>query len=140
MARVNAGNVDDVDKAVAAAKFAFEKGFDGHQAWKDTDGKQRNAYLVKLADLVEKNLEELSYLDNISMGGPDAFNQNAPTFLRYAGGWAERIVSDTLLGSSRTEKWYSTSISANPSLTLFLASADWNDSRSRDSTRWKYCL
>lgn len=99
--KVEAGDQDDVNLAVASSKLAFEKGINGNKAWKDVEGKERYAYLMKLADLVERDLDELTYLDTISMGGATVFNYNAVPTLKYCAGWAQRIVSsrDTGRGS-----------------------------------------
>lgn len=54
---------EDVDVAVDAAKAAFP-------AWSALAAAERAGYLNKLADAVEKHVEELSYLEAISMGKP----------------------------------------------------------------------
>ena len=53
----------DVDAAVAAAKNAFP-------AWSRTSAEQRSHLLLKLADLIEKNLEELAQLESRDNGKP----------------------------------------------------------------------
>src|SRR5215475_8064123 len=45
----------DVDKAVAAARAAFEKG-----SWKKMTASQRGVLMNKLADLIEKHADELA--------------------------------------------------------------------------------
>jgi aminomuconate-semialdehyde/2-hydroxymuconate-6-semialdehyde dehydrogenase len=51
----------DVDDAVRAAKAAFP-------AWSRTPAAERSNLLLKLADLIEKNLEELANLESIDNG------------------------------------------------------------------------
>src|SRR5450755_154503 len=55
----------DVDKAVAAARAAFEKG-----PWRKMTAAQRGALMYKLADLMEKNADELAQLESIDNGKP----------------------------------------------------------------------
>src|SRR6202795_4393028 len=55
----------DVDKAVAAARAAFEKG-----AWRKMSASARGVLMNKLADLIEKNIEELGELEALHNGKP----------------------------------------------------------------------
>jgi len=54
---------EDVDAAVAAAKTAFK-------TWKKSNGCDRRNMLLKLADLVEKNREQLAKLESLDNGKP----------------------------------------------------------------------
>src|SRR5687767_15892209 len=65
IARVAEGDKADVDKAVKAARKAFEGG-----PWKKMTARQRGQLLYKLADLVEKNFEELAALETLDNGKP----------------------------------------------------------------------
>src|SRR6476659_9433328 len=51
----------DVDDAVAAAKAAFP-------AWSRTPAAERSRLLLKLADLIEQNLDELARMESIDNG------------------------------------------------------------------------
>lgn len=51
----------DVDDAVRAAKAAFP-------AWRGTPSAERSRLLLKLADLIEKNLDELARLESVDSG------------------------------------------------------------------------
>lgn len=62
-ASVYEAGAEDVDIAVKAAKVAFP-------AWSALSAGERSHYLNKLADAFEKNVEELSWLEAISMGKP----------------------------------------------------------------------
>src|SRR5215212_8087094 len=53
----------DVDAAVAAAKSAFP-------AWSRTTAEERSRLLLKIADLIEENLEELAQLESRDNGKP----------------------------------------------------------------------
>ena len=54
---------EDVDRAVKAASAAFP-------AWSALSSADRAGYLHKLADAIERNGQELSYLEAITMGKP----------------------------------------------------------------------
>ena len=64
LATVAEGDAEDIDRAVAAARRAFEG------PWSKVKPFERQSLLLKLADLVEKNFEELSQLDTLDMGAP----------------------------------------------------------------------
>lgn len=53
----------DVDRAVAAARAAFQSG-----CWADLDPAEKKQILFRLADLMEEHLEELALLDCIETG------------------------------------------------------------------------
>ena len=55
----------DVDRAVSAARAAFEDG-----RWSGMAPKQRKKIMLKLAALVEKHRDELALIDTLSMGMP----------------------------------------------------------------------
>src|SRR4029079_19706895 len=65
IANVAEGDKADVDKAVKAARKAFEKG-----PWKKMTARERARILYKLADLVEQNKEELAKLEALDNGKP----------------------------------------------------------------------
>src|SRR5271154_3463942 len=55
------GDKADVDKAVKAARKAFEDG----SPWRRMNASERGRLLNKLADLIEKNQEELAALESL---------------------------------------------------------------------------
>ena len=87
----------DVDKAVAAARAAFEKG-----PWrKRFSAHQRGVLMNKLADLIEKNKEELAELESLDNGKPYhvALAADLPLTIacyRYYAGWADKIHGKTI--------------------------------------------
>ena len=87
----------DVDKAVAAARAAFEKG-----PWrKKFSAHQRGVLINKLADLIEKNKEELAELESLDNGKPYhvALAADLPLTIacyRYYAGWADKIHGKTI--------------------------------------------
>ncbi|MGZ8571966.1 MAG: gamma-aminobutyraldehyde dehydrogenase [Actinomycetota bacterium] len=64
MATVQEGTADDVDKAVAAAKRAFE------ETWFDSTPKDRQLALLKLADAIEANADEIVKIEAENAGKP----------------------------------------------------------------------
>jgi aldehyde dehydrogenase (NAD+) len=64
---VEVAGAEDIDLAVASATAALRTG-----PWGIFTGAQRAACMLKLADIVEKNAEDLAYLESISMGRPIA--------------------------------------------------------------------
>ena len=59
------GDGQEVDKAVASARDAFEDG-----RWSSQPLHQRKAVLQKLADLIEMNKEQLALYDSLDVGKP----------------------------------------------------------------------
>ena len=72
IARVAACDKDDIDRAVIAARAAFEKG-----VWANQAPKGRKRTLIKLADLIAKHADELALLETLDMGKPIANARNA---------------------------------------------------------------
>src|SRR3984957_19774957 len=64
LAQVAEGDSEDIDRAVAAAREAF------NGPWSKFKPAQRQAILLKLADLVEEHFDELAALDTLDYGGP----------------------------------------------------------------------
>src|SRR3954462_15402313 len=73
--QVAEGDKADVDLAVKAARKAFEDG-----PWPKLNASERGRLLYKLADLIEKNQEELAALESLDNGKPisDAMNADLP--------------------------------------------------------------
>ncbi|MAR49871.1 MAG: aldehyde dehydrogenase [Paracoccaceae bacterium] len=88
-AKISRGNFDDIDKAVRAARCAFEG------AWGQVKATERGKLLTKLASLVErdaKKLGEIEVRDNgkliAEMGGQTKY---LAEWYRYYGGLADKI-------------------------------------------------
>ena len=93
---VERASVEDVDRAVAAARKAFDEG-----PWRRYSGQDRARCLFKLADLVEQHQEELALLEALDNGKPASVAKVADlplTWLcyRYYGGWADKVTGDTI--------------------------------------------
>ena len=65
LAQVAAGDAADIDLAVRAARRAFEDG-----RWSRRSPADRKEVLLRFADLLEANLEELAMLDSLEAGKP----------------------------------------------------------------------
>jgi gamma-glutamyl-gamma-aminobutyraldehyde dehydrogenase len=65
IAEVAAGDAADIDSAVTAARKAFERG-----DWSRADPAERKRVLLRLAELIRENGEELALLDSVDMGKP----------------------------------------------------------------------
>jgi aldehyde dehydrogenase (NAD+) len=94
IARVAAGTAKDVDRAVKAARAALENG-----PWARMDAADRGRLLYKLADLFEKNSDELARLESLNCGKTirDSRGDLAGVVntLRYYAGWADKIEGTT---------------------------------------------
>ncbi|HBO4788443.1 TPA: aldehyde dehydrogenase family protein [Pseudomonas aeruginosa] len=87
--RIAAAEAEDVDLAVAAAQRAFP-------AWAALSAAERGRLLLKLADAIEANAEELAQLESRDTGHPirDTHNLDVPrtaACFRYFGGIADKI-------------------------------------------------
>lgn len=84
----------DVDKAVAAAQKAFP-------AWSRMAAADRGRILLKLADLIEANTEDLARLETLDTGHPikDSRALDVPrtaACFRYFGGMADKFQGDVV--------------------------------------------
>lgn len=78
----------DVDKAVAAARAAFNDG-----RWSRLHPSKRKSVLLRLADLIEKNADELALLETLDMGKPirDSLSIDIPATARCFRWYAEAV-------------------------------------------------
>ena len=97
LASVAEGDAEDINRAVAAARRAFEG------PWSKVKPFERQNLLLKLADLVEKNFEELSQLDTLDMGAPISRTRGNKLrvlgMLRYYAGQATALHGETIENS-----------------------------------------
>src|SRR5258708_7724129 len=94
--RVAEGGKADVDRAVKAARNAFECG-----PWKKMNARERGRLLYKFADLLEQHIDELAALETLDNGKPisDSRNIDLPLAIecyRYYAGWADKIEGRTI--------------------------------------------
>lgn len=94
IAHVAAGSEKDVDTAAKAARAALK-------VWNGITAAERGRILNRLADLLEKNQEELTMLESMNAGKPIASvrRQDMPAAidtLRYYAGWTDKIIGQVI--------------------------------------------
>ncbi len=96
LCRVAEGGKEDVDKAVKAARRAFETG-----PWRKMSTAERARLMLRLADLIEKHADELAQIETLDNGKPITESryvdvpQTVETF-RYYAGWATKLEGETI--------------------------------------------
>jgi aldehyde dehydrogenase (NAD+) len=94
LATIAEGDAADIDLAVAAARRAFEEG-----PWRKFTPAERQAVLLRLADLLDARAEDFARLDTLDMGGPIRRTRGAigllTGVLRYFAGQALSIQGTT---------------------------------------------
>ncbi|WP_280506997.1 aldehyde dehydrogenase family protein [Nocardia flavorosea] len=95
-ARVARGEAADVDRAVAAARAAFETG-----PWPRMKPKERAAALWRLGDLLLADAAEMGRIETLDQGKPYAIAQagDVPTaagLFHYMSGYATKIEGETI--------------------------------------------
>ena len=97
LANFAAGDAEDVNRAVAAARAAFEG------EWARFKPFQRQEILLKWADLIDANFEELCWLDTLDMGAPISVTrmrrQRVIGMLRFYAGMATALHGETVENS-----------------------------------------
>ncbi|CAL8335692.1 unnamed protein product [Merluccius merluccius] len=94
--KVSLAQVSDVDKAVAAAKEAFEEG-----EWGRMNPRDRGRLIYKLADLMEEHQDELATIETMDSGAVYTLalkthvGMSIQTF-RYFAGWCDKIQGCTI--------------------------------------------
>jgi aldehyde dehydrogenase (NAD+) len=94
--RVAEADSADVDRAVKAARTAFDRG-----PWRRMAAADRGQMLHRLADLIEQNADELAQLESLDNGKPYHVAKAADLPLtvgcyRYYAGWADKIQGKTI--------------------------------------------
>lgn len=96
IAQVAEGDEEDVNRAVRAARKAFDEG-----PWPKMPASRRGEILFKYADLLEQHTEELAGLETLDSG--KVYEQvrytELPLFykhFRYYAGWADKIYGQTI--------------------------------------------
>src|SRR5438552_14134917 len=94
--QVAEGDKADVDRAVKAARKAFESG-----PWHKMAASERGRLMHKLADAIEENIDELAALETLDNGKPlrDSRSADLPLTVkcyRYYAGWADKIHGKTI--------------------------------------------
>ena len=90
LSEVAAANAADVDKAVKAARNAYEK------VWKKMPAKERAKYIFRISRMIQEKARELAIIESLDGGKPirESRDFDVPTaanhFFYYAG-WADKL-------------------------------------------------
>src|SRR6201986_4912128 len=95
IASIAEGNEADVDRAVAAARRAFEG------PWRTMRAAERGHILLKWAELLKKHVDEIVEIESLDGGKPISatLRQDFPAAvdtLTYYAGWADKISGDVI--------------------------------------------
>ena len=98
LTQIAEASVHDLDRAVSAARHAFD---DRTGAWRKMSASERGRLIWRLADLLEKNIEEFAELETLDNGKPifESRYVDMPMVidvLRYFAGWATKIQGETV--------------------------------------------
>src|SRR6201996_5685114 len=90
LAEVTHGATEDVDRAVAAARHAYER------TWSVLPGRERARYLLRIARLLRERTPELAVLESLDSGKPirqtrDVDLPLATAHFFYHAGWADKL-------------------------------------------------
>ena len=93
---VPSADATDINRAVDAARTAFER-----REWAGLRAADRERMILRLADLVEKNADELADIECFDNGKSAAMARRvdvrgAAEFLRYIAGWSTKIEGSTI--------------------------------------------
>jgi phenylacetaldehyde dehydrogenase len=96
LAQVAEGDREDINRAVKAARAAFETG-----PWSQMTASERGRAVWRLADLLEKHLEDFAQIESLDNGKPLKVARAADVPLavdlfRYMAGWATKIEGNTI--------------------------------------------
>ncbi|MBV8207840.1 MAG: aldehyde dehydrogenase family protein [Acidobacteria bacterium] len=98
LTQVASATADDVDRAVRSARRAFD---DPNGAWQKMTAADRGKLLWRVADLIERNIDEVAEIETLDNGKPifESRYVDLPTVVevfRYYAGWATKICGDTI--------------------------------------------
>ena len=96
LAKVAEGDREDINRAVKAARAAFDSG-----PWPKLTASERGRMIWKLGDLIEQHLEEFAELESLDNGKPLKVARAADVPLavdlfRYMAGWATKVEGNTI--------------------------------------------
>jgi phenylacetaldehyde dehydrogenase len=96
LANVAEGDSEDINRAVKAARAAFDSG-----PWSRTSPAERGKLIWKLGDLIDRHREEFAQLESLDNGKPLRVARAADVPLsaehfHYYAGWATKIEGNTI--------------------------------------------
>src|SRR5882724_3718273 len=89
LARVAEGDAEDIDRAVRAARRAFDEG-----KWVRMPPGERERLLLRIADLIERHADELAQIETLDESRNVDIPAAAGTF-RYYAGWVNKLTGET---------------------------------------------
>jgi phenylacetaldehyde dehydrogenase len=97
LAEVAHGEAEDIDRAVRAARRAF----DDDSPWRRMNASDRGRLIWRIADLIEEHGDELAMLESLDNGKPYVIARAADVALaadlfRYMAGWPTKIEGTTV--------------------------------------------
>src|SRR5215471_17294385 len=97
LAQVARGRAEDIDRAVAAARAAFEDGSD----WRRMTPSERGRLIHRVGDLILEHADELAMLEALDNGKSFVIARHADVVLaadlfHYMSGWATKIEGNTI--------------------------------------------
>ncbi|HHE64430.1 MAG TPA: aldehyde dehydrogenase family protein, partial [Bacteroidetes bacterium] len=89
IARVAEATEDDIDKAVEAARKAFN-------SWSKLSGKERGKYIFRIARLIQERAREFAVIESLDGGKPIRESRDidiplAANHFFYYAGWADKL-------------------------------------------------
>jgi phenylacetaldehyde dehydrogenase len=104
LARIAEGDREDIDRAVKAARAAFESG-----PWSKMTPSERGRLIWKIGDLIDKHNEEFAQLESLDNGKPLKVARVADVPLaadlfRYMAGWPPRLKGTPFLFHPAADK------------------------------------
>ena len=96
LANIAEGDAEDIDRAVRAARRAFEEG-----PWSRMTPSERGRIIWRIGDLILEHTDELAQLESLDNGKPFPVAQGADVPLaadlfHYMAGWATKIEGNTI--------------------------------------------
>jgi phenylacetaldehyde dehydrogenase len=96
LARIAEGDAEDINRAVRAARRAFEDG-----PWSRLTPSERGRIIWRIGDLILEHVDELAQLESLDNGKPYAVARAADVPLaadlfHYMAGWATKIEGNTI--------------------------------------------
>src|SRR2546429_7359927 len=96
LANIAEGDAEDIDRAVRAARRAFEEG-----PWSRMTASERGRIIWRIGDLILEHTDELAQLESLDNGKPFGVAQAADVPLaadlfHYMAGWATKIEGNTI--------------------------------------------
>jgi phenylacetaldehyde dehydrogenase len=96
LANIAEGDAEDIDRAVRAARRAFEEG-----PWSRMTASERGRIIWRIGDLILEHTDELAQLESLDNGKPFPVAQGADVPLaadlfHYMAGWATKIEGNTI--------------------------------------------